>query len=236
MKRRTPIFIVTSPRQRVGKTLVARVLTEFFHADGHSVMAFDANPDQFSLVEHLPADTAVASVEDTRGQMMLFDQLVQPDRKPKVIDLGHSQFDRFFSVMQQIGFPRETRVNAIVPVVLFLCDPDARALQGYAMLRSRFPDLALVPVFNEGVGPTARYRSKFPPTRLGGSPIVIPSLSGVVRQFTERPGFSFASYAFNAADTTTELFGWTKRVFLEFRDLELRLLLEDLKPSLHFHR
>jgi hypothetical protein len=65
---------------------------------------------------------------------------------------------------------------------------------------------------------------------------VIPSLSGVVRQFTERPGFSFASYSFNATDTTTELYGWIKRVFLEFRDLELRLLLEDLKPSLQFHR
>ena len=60
--------------------------------------------------------------------------------------------------------------------------------------------------------------------------------SGVVRQVTERPGFSFASYSFNATDTTTELYGWTKRVFLEFRDLELRLLLEELKPSLTFDR
>jgi hypothetical protein len=169
MNRRTPVFIVTSPRQRVGKTLLARVLTEFFHADGRSVAAYDANPDQFSLVEYLPADTAVASVEDTRGQMMLLDQLVQPDRKAKVVDLGHSQFDRFFSVIHHIGFMREARANAIVPIVLFICDPDARALQGYTMLQSRFPDLALVPVFNEGVGPTARYRSKFPPTRFGGS-------------------------------------------------------------------
>jgi hypothetical protein len=236
MKRRTPIFIVTSPRQRVGKTLVARTLAEFFHADGRSVAAFDVNPDQFSLVEYLPADTAVASVEDTRGQMALFDQLVQPDGVPKVVDLGHSQFDRFFTVMQDIGFAREAHVNAIVPTVLFVCDQDVRSRQGYAMLRDRFPDLALVPVFNEGIGPTMRYRTKFPQTRLGGAPLTIPSLSGVVRQVTERPGFSFASYSFNATDTTTELYGWTKRVFLEFRDLELRLLLEELKPSLTFDR
>ena len=205
MKRRTPIFIVTSPRQRVGKTLVARTLAEFFHADGRSVAAFDVNPDQFSLVEYLPADTAVASVEDTRGQMALFDQLVQPDGVPKVVDLGHSQFDRFFTVMQDIGFAREAHVNAIVPTVLFVCDQDVRSRQGYAMLRDRFPDLALVPVFNEGIGPTMRYRTKFPQTRLGGAPLTIPSLSGVVRQVTERPGFSFASYSFNATDTTTEL-------------------------------
>ena len=235
MIHRTPIFIVTSPRQRVGKTLVARALTEFFHADGREVAAFDANPDQFALVDYLPADTAVASVDDTRGQMALFDQLVQPDRKPKVIDLGHSQFDRFFSVMQQIGFAREARVNAVIPVVLFLCDQDARAKQGYAMLRDRFPELALVPVFNEGATQVMRYRMQFAPTRFGGMPLTIPALSGVVRQVTERPGFSFASYSFNATDTTTELFGWIKRVFLEFRDLELRLLLEELKPSLQFH-
>ena len=130
--------------QRVGKTLVARTLAEFFHADGRSVAAFDVNPDQFSLVEYLPADTAVASVEDTRGKMALFDQLVQPDGVPKVVDLGHSEFDRFFTVMQDIGFAREAHVNAIVPAVLFVCDQDVRSRQGYAMLRDRFPSLPIV--------------------------------------------------------------------------------------------
>ena len=56
-------------------------------------------------------------------------------------------------------------------VLLDLNMPDARGFSGLTMLRDRFPDLALVPVFNEGIGPTMRYRTKFPQTRLGGAPL-----------------------------------------------------------------
>ena len=55
-------------------------------------------------------------------------------------------------------------------------------------------------------------------------------LKGVI----ERRGFSFAAFMNDATDTTTELYGWTRSLFLEFRELEVRLLLEELKPSLKF--
>ena len=72
----TPVFIVTSSRPRVGKTLIARALTEYFCAQSRPVAAFDVNPDEFTLIDYLPAYTAAASISDTRGEMALFDQLV----------------------------------------------------------------------------------------------------------------------------------------------------------------
>ena len=66
MQRRTPIFIVTSSRPRVGKTLIARAMTEYFLAQGRPVAAFDVNPDDFKLMDHLPADTAAASIDAIR--------------------------------------------------------------------------------------------------------------------------------------------------------------------------
>src|SRR5438552_3358427 len=78
------------------------------------------------------------------------------------------------------------------------------------------------------------YCGNFPATRLGGPPLSIPALAAVIRPVIERPGFSFAEYNRSAPDPTSELYEWTKRVFLEFRDLEVRLLLEELKPSLQF--
>ena len=44
--------------------------------------------------------------------MALFDQLVLDDQVPKVIDLGHQPFERFFAVMQQIDFADEARRRA----------------------------------------------------------------------------------------------------------------------------
>jgi hypothetical protein len=232
VRRRTPVFIVTSSRPRVGKTLIARALTEYFCAQSRPVQAFDVNPDDFKLLEHLPAYTAAASVSDIRGEMALFDQLVAEDEVPKVVDLGHQMFDRFFAVMREIDFAAEMRRRAIAPMVLFLADPDERARQGYAMLFGRFDDLPLVPLFNENVPQIARCLSAFPPTRLGGDPLCIPALTPVVRSVVDRKNFSFIAYVLKSNDSTSELYQWMARVFVSFRELEVRLLLGEVPPKL----
>lgn len=232
MQRRTPVFIVTSSRPRVGKTLIARALTEYFVAQSRAVAAFDVNPDEFKLIDHLPAYTAAASINDTRGEMALFDQLAADDDVAKVVDLGHLLLDRFFTILQQIDFAAEARRRAVAPMVLFVADPDDRARQGYAMLRDRFPLLALVPVINENTPPYTPYHLNFPPTRHGGDPIRIPALTPVVRSVVDRPNFSFVNYASKTTDTTSELCEWMRSVFLAFRELEVRLLLGEIAPQL----
>ena len=232
MQRRTPIFVVTSSRPRVGKTLIARALTEYFCAQRRPVAAFDVNPDEFKLIDHLPAYTAAASIGDTRGEMALFDQLVMEDDVAKVVDLGNAPFDRFFGVMQQIDFMTEAKRRAVAPMVLFVADPDERARQGYAMIKDRFPDLPLVPVFNEHTPQFTRYHADFPPTRRGGEALRIPALSPVVRSVVDRRNFSFVVYASKTTDPTSELFDWMRRVFISFRELEVRLLLGEIAPQL----
>ena len=232
MQRRTPVFIVTSSRPRVGKTLVARALTEYFCGQNRPVAAFDVNPGEFKLIDHLPAYTAAASIDDTRGEMALFDQLVAEDEVPKVVDLGHMMFERFFAVMQAIDFMAEAGRRAVAPMVLYLADPDERARQGYAMVNNRFPDLPLVPVFNENIPQFMRYHANFPPTRRGGGAIRIPALTPVIRSVVDRPHFSFVSYASKTTDTTSELYQWMGRVFFAFRELEVRLLLGEIAPQL----
>jgi hypothetical protein len=234
MERRTPIFIIVSPRPRVGKTLLARMLAEFFRSEGRPVSAFDCNPGEFALVDYLPGYTAVADIADTRDQITLFDQLLADDHVPKVVDLGHSLFDKFFTVIQQISFAEEARCRGAMPVVLFLPDGDHRSRQGYAVLRERFAHLPIVPVINEALPQAIRFRDDFPGTATGGAPLTIPALSPVIKGVIERPKFSFAALAATASDTTTELYGWTRRVFLEFRELELRMLLAELRPVLQF--
>jgi len=229
MQGRTPVFIVTSPRPRVGKTLIARAMTEYFGAQRRPVTAFDVNPDAFKLIDYLPAYTAAASINDTRGEVALFDQLVQPDEVVKIVDLEHALFDRFFAVLAQIDLLAEAQRNSVAPMVLFVAEPDERARQGYAMLRDRLKNLPVVPVFNEYVPQIAQHRAHFPPTPRGGEPVVIPALTPVLRGVVDRPGFSFISYVAKTRDTTTELYDWVRRVFVVFRELEVRLLLRDLQ-------
>jgi hypothetical protein len=232
MQSRTPVFIVTSSRPRVGKTLIARALIEYFCAQDRPVAGFDVNPGEFNLIDHLPAYTAAASIDDTRDEMALFDQIVADDGVAKVVDLGHMLFERFFAVVQQIDFIAETGRGTVAPMVLFIADADDRARQGYAVLRSRFPELPLVPVFNEGIPQAIRDHTHFLASPRGGLPLHIPALSPVVRSVVERTNFSFLTYARKTDDKTSELFSWMRQVFADFRDLEVRLLLDEIAPRL----
>lgn len=232
MPPRNPVFVVCSPRPRVGRTLIARALAEYLDAAAGGVAAFDVNPGDFAMVENLPAITAVATLDDTRGEMALFDQLIANDRIPKVVDLGAGQFDRFFSILRATGAVAEAQRNAVAIAVLYVCDPDPRARQGYAMLRDRFSDLILIPVLNAAVPVVERYRDDFPPTASGGEALLIPAISPLVKAVVARPGFSFAEFCRRTSDPTNELYEWTRRVYLEFRDVELRILLEGIKPAL----
>jgi len=232
MTRRTPLYIVGSPRPRVGKTLVARLLIEFFHSDLRSVLAFDLNPNDPALADYLPGWTEVADVRDTKGQIALFDRLIIDDETPKVVDLGPESFQSFFAVMDEIGFVEEARRRSVEPVILFLIDPDRLSMRTYADLQQRFHDLALVPVNNDYVTKGYPHREAFPSRDAASVQLRIPMLPPFLKAVIDKPTFSFVSFLNTPADTPTELHAWIKRIFVEFRELELRLLLDKLRSSL----
>jgi hypothetical protein len=228
MERCTPIFIITSLRPRVGKTLLARLLGDFFRADDRAATGFDVNPDSFALVEYQPDTTLIGTISDTRGQMTLIDKLLLSDNVPKIVDLAHSFFNRFFTMLHEISFAEEARRTSIIPVVLFIAGTDLRSRQGYDTLRDNFPQFGLVPVFNHALPSIMLHREIFP----APAALTLSALSPVLKAVIDRPNFSFAAFARSHTDASSELYLWTRRIFLQFRDLELRLLLEELKPDL----
>lgn len=215
--RRTPVHVVCSPRARVGKTLIARLLIDFFRVERRPVAAFDINRNEPSLTDYFPSGVIKADIAKTKDQMALFDCLVVNDGIGKVVDVGAGAFESFFDVAQQIGFSAEAHRRSVQPVVLFIMDVDRSSVDALSGLQRNFPDLALVAVHNEAViGPYRR--------GLSGQfriPLIPPVLKGVV----EKPSFSFAK---EPAGTPSLLDGWLKQIFVQFRELELRLLLKEL--------
>jgi len=204
---------------------------EFLSADGRPVAAFDVNPDNFVLAEQLPRHTAVANIGDTKGQMALFDQLIVADETSKVVDVGNGCFERFFAVMAEIGFEAEARRRSIAPVVVFVADSDRRSVQAYARLQDRFPELPLVPALNAQAATDVRAHRSFR-SKYVDIPLQIPVLTPGLKAAVQRAGFSSHAGDGGTANATVELRAWIRRVFLQFRELELRLLLEELKPAL----
>ncbi len=226
-----PVYIVASPRPRVGKTLLARLLIEFFRASDRPLVAYDLNPRDPVLAGYFPRLVRPIDITDTRGQMLLFDQLIAAQPVTRVIDLGYKSFDQFFAVMAEIGFVPEAQRRMIEPVVLFVTDSAASIVRAYANLRKLVPDATFVPVHNEAVSVTFD-KEDFPPSRAECRMIRIARLSPVVRGVIDRPSFSFGAYMVATTGGPTEVHQWIGTIFAEFRELELRLLMGKLSASL----
>ena len=215
----TPVYIICSPRPLVGKTLLARLLSEFLLLKDGTVSAFDINLKEPSLLEYLPRLTETADVMDTYGKMQLMDRLIVHDGVAKVIDLGFHAFDEFFKMTNEIGFLKEATRRGVAPIILFVADTDRVSARAYPTLREQIPLKALITVDNEYV-----VRGELPEAMGLGRVLRITALPSFLKTYVDRLTFSFTDYLRNERDQSTELHQWTRKNYTSFRELEFSLL------------
>src|SRR6202795_3065087 len=219
--RRTPVYIICSPRPLVGKTLIARLLSEFLLLKDGTGAAFDINLKEPSLLDYLPKVTETAEVDDTFGKMALMDRLIVNDGVSKVIDLGFHAFDEFFKMSEEIGFMKEAARRGIAPIILFVADTDRVSARAYPMLQQQIPPTALVTIDNEFT-----VRGELPAAFARGRVLRIAALPVFLKTYIDRLNFSFTDFLRNEKDTSTELHQWIRENYFSFRELELNLILQ----------
>jgi hypothetical protein len=215
----TPVYIICSPRPLVGKTLLARLMSEFLLLKDGAVSSFDINLKEPSLLEYLPRTTETADVMDTYGKMQLMDRLIVHDGIAKVIDLGFHAFDEFFKMTNEIGFLKEAARRSVAPIILFVADTDRVSARAYPTLREQIPLKALITIDNEYV-----VRGELPEAMGTGRVLRISALPSFLKTYVDRLTFSFTDYLRNERDSSTELHQWIRRNYVSFRELEFSLL------------
>jgi hypothetical protein len=219
--RRTPVYIICSPRPLVGKTLIARLLCEFLSLQRGSVVAFDINLKEPSLLDYLPKLAETAEIDDTFGKMQLMDRLILNDGIAKVVDLGFHAFDEFFTMCDEIGFMKEAARRGIAPLVMFVADTDRASARAWDKLTQLILPNALLTVDNEFV-----VRGELPPAMGHGGVLTIGALPVFLKTYIDRVGFSFTGYLRSEKDSSTELHQWIRKNYYSFREIELSLVPE----------
>jgi hypothetical protein len=217
----TPVYIVCSPRPQVGKTLIARLLSEFLLLKNGRAVSFDINLKEPSLVDYLPNTTETADVIDTYGKMQLMDRIIVDDGLSKVIDLGFHAFDEFFKMSEEIGFVKEAVRRNVAPIILFVGDTDRGSVQAHDMLRQQIPPQNLIVVDNEHV-----VRGELPPSMGRGRVLAVTALPTFLKTYIDRLTFSFTGYLRQEKDSSTELHQWIRRNYFMLREIELKLILQ----------
>jgi hypothetical protein len=216
--RRTPVYIVCSPRPLVGKTLISRLLSEYLLLRHGEVTAFDINLKEPTLLDYLPHITETAEIEDTYGKMALMDRLIVNDGMAKLIDLGFHAFDEFFKMSDEIGFMKEAAVRGVAPIIVFVADTDRVSARGYTAICQQLPATAFVTIDNEYV-----VRGEMPAIMGRGRVIHVAALPPFLKTYVDRQSFSFTEYLRSEKDSSTELHQWIRRSYFNFRELELSM-------------
>jgi hypothetical protein len=86
----------------------------------------------------------------------------------------------------------------------------------------------------------AQHRDKYPLASGSSVMVRLPVLALGLRRYIEMPPFSFADSNMGNAvgiplNAHIELQRWLRRIYLEFRELDLRILLADLQASIRPH-
>jgi hypothetical protein len=144
--------IVTSLHGRTGKTLLARVLADYFVLAGDRPALFDTDTIEQTLRSWFPDDTVLADLTETRDQMRLFDTMVARSPKSRIVDVSHYAYRRFFKVMQESHFVAEARERNVEPVIFYIADRNPDAYDAGLLLRERFGDCTFALVENAFVG------------------------------------------------------------------------------------
>lgn len=144
--------VVTSLHSRTGKTLLARVLADYFVLSGRRPLVFDTDPAERTLHASFPSDTTVIDLADVRDQMVLFDTLAMRSPDARVVDVSHHVYRRFFRVMQESHFVAEARQRAVEPIIFYIADRKPDAYEEGVALRGRFATSGFVLVENAHVG------------------------------------------------------------------------------------
>lgn len=235
-----PIYVVCSPNRRVGKTMVARLLAEHYAADGRPFAAFDLSDEAPGLADFLTHHVTIPNIHDIRGQVRFFDGLIEPGNVPKIIDLSRREFANFFTIADKIGLFEEARRRAIEPLILFLIDPTPVAAKAYSLLGRCFAGTSLLPVRNLTVAKGLRYGACFPHTSRLAVSLEIAALGPAATAVLEREKFSLLNlnrqgwpYSEMSARTRAELEAWFRRARLQFREIELSLIREQILTALH---
>jgi hypothetical protein len=219
--------------------MVARLITEYYLADGRPIAAYDLADETPQLAEYLPGHTTVVDISDIRSQMALFDGLIADSTAPRVIDVGHRAFGLFFATAHKIDLFEEARRRRIEPVILFLIDPDPKAEKAYSLLRRSFPGISLLPARNLAVAKGLRYGDAFPHASTLAASLEIAELPSTLRALIDRPDFSFADFPQRppaarrlSEKTRDELLNWIRRFRFQLREIELCLIYEQILSAL----
>jgi hypothetical protein len=222
---RSLALIVASPRPKVGKTLLARLIADYFRGLGQRPVIFDTDTYEPKLASFFPGKAKIIDLDKVPGQMALFDRLSLPSAETRVVDLTHRHFEKFFELMRAMDFAIEARSHDVVPAILYIAGRDPETYERGLRLMRDFPEYAFVLVENLFLGEvevTTRVGEAYQTFQDHEPHMVMPSLEPFFAGMIDHTTLSLAEFTRERPASVA-----TPRLPLAFLSLEARDAVRD---------
>lgn len=229
--RRHPVYLVCSPYPRVGTSTTARLLADFHIVEKRPFCTFDTDPHERMLSTYFPAETVVADLSVTRGQIALFDRLLVPSPEARIVDIWTRSYRHFFAQAGDIGFFEEAERLQLEPIVLFVTNGSFDSVDAADEIVRTWPSLPMIVVSDEGAAPLGEAVHDHLASFHTDRNFQIPALDPILRRQIENPQFSLSRFMLYPPNDMSlvvraDLRTWLRSVFAQFHSYDLRNALE----------
>jgi hypothetical protein len=230
-------YIVASLHGRSGKTLLARLLADYAILQGDAPIIFDTDAAEQKLSSFFPTRSIVVDLDKVTDQMSLFDTLTVPTSSPRVVDLTHRSFPKFFNLMQEIGFVAEAKARDNEPVIFYIHDHEADSFAEGRRLREQFKDCHFVLTQNSYFGPPDRQIQRsddYRMLKMHDLHLFMPTLDPMFVSVADDPHLSLSDFmhdpvvnrpmgelslAYLSLEARASIQAWLKEIFAEVQRL-----------------
>lgn len=232
----TPTLIVVgSQKGGVGKTTTARLLTHWLENQNRNYFCYDTESPNGSLARFYPEVTAIVDVNETAGQMQIFDPLLsKQENSTYIIDLRAGIMFDFIDKMENLFIMKDVRKGAFRMFFLHLLGASLESIQEVKQTMNSFEGASHVVVRNLGAGgefeawTASDTRAEF--LNNGGIELTIPPLDPVAYRAVDQSSSRYNDFMQNVyADGSNANHSYILRAYVRHWLLQCDLQMDKLK-------
>jgi len=196
MNRKSHIYIVCSDQTRNGKTLFARLLTDFLLMQGGAPFVIDLDAPSGGICDFFPENSEVFDVARVAGQMELFDWILATPGRDYVLDVPARFLDKLFTVMDDINFMEGARAEGFEVNVFYIVEGSIKSLTTAAMMHDNYTVDRFFVLHHEHLNEDLKDFKKLSIYNdiIGQGQIMLPQLDRDVLDELEDESFSFQAF------------------------------------------
>lgn len=187
MADRPTVYVVCSDQHRNGKTLLARLVTDYLLLEGRDPFCIDLSHPEGALRSYFPGRTVLADFAHITGQMQTFDTMLQAPNRDYVIDVAVQHLQAFSEAVRSLDILSAASDAGLAVAILFVVDSVDDSLHAATIFERAFVPALFVPVRNEHVGSAL-------PQGFRGPAIYLHSLEADLWDIVGNRRFSFRTY------------------------------------------